>query len=276
MSDNNHSGLTHSQVPIDWWPGGLRSAVIIPRSRLTKKLTLTKADIGVTKLRQWEGCPHHLREDFGQRIFGGYLNSPGPGQDMVLLFDPPLLGEVDAEPETFVEELVDIETTEDEYSWPNILLDLRIILDNVKADYQSQNRIPIDRSRWIDGVTRPTRTIKRIYASRTEPPKSKQASNRPWPTPIRGDFYGHPIRIPACLHPLVQLTSAYSDDATVFKDVTPTVEIPGDGNAMRFAPTNHLRWITHISDNKATKDGGMWRRVEVTREAIPMPRINYL
>lgn len=265
--DGDRKAIRHSVQPIEWWPGQWRSVVTVPAGMVSRaNSSLTPR---VSTLRSWDLCPDHLRSEYGDEVFS---RAVAAGDGVAFYFEPPIPL---AEGATFAQVLVDTVRYQEAYSWPDVMLDSRLIGDIIKADSSTSNRVPITRGRWLDGDTLQTWTTVQIYASAAQPPDELLETDRPVPTVVKGDYFGHPIGPLFCLHPPVVLESRASTDAEI-ANLTPTVSLPGEGNKMSFGATNHGRWLDHISDITLQQDGGLYKRTVITREAPFTPPLTYV
>jgi len=274
MSADRH-GERSSPVPIDWWPGAFRFSDIVRRSRVTMANSGKGVLVpGVTTYKQWKLRNPTQEREYGDWVFSQSLNGPGPGEVAEFLWNEPLIA---AEGEEFAEELIDEDWTSEEYSWPPILYDLLMILDRsqgVTTGLGIDLNAAVDRGLWRDGVSYPCDVRIRRYASDKRPPRRKIKCEKPVPTQIRGDFYGQPVRLPACLHPTVELESINSDEAVVF-DCTPSRSSMRTGNKMVFRATNHQSWVEHVFSNRAIKRDGHWERTQMKVYPPPMTGLSY-
>lgn len=290
MNAPDRSGERHTFVPIDWWPGAFALSAIVRRSRaklsLLRKLTnllgfsaytwtLVR---GVTKYKDWALCDAQLVKDgCGDWTFGKATNNEGPGETMEVIWNPPIPAPEGSDSNEFRELLVDELWTSDDYSWPPILADLQLIVDQTKIRQTGASldlNAAVDRGLWRDGINTPSQMHVRTYASTQMPPKAVVKCDTPVPTQIRGDVYGQPIRLPACLHPLVELESINSSDAVIY-DCTPSKTNQRNGNTLTYRATNHQTWVAHVCSNRVTDTGGLFRRVEVTVYPPAMSPITY-
>ena len=118
-------------------------------------------------------------------------------------------------------------------------------------------------------------TTTRTYVSVTRPPLSYLKFQVPMPTEIRGDYYGQPVRIPACLHPTVTLESLSTDDAVIY-DAVPSRAALRVGNKLVYRATNFLSWKKHTFINRVTKEEGYYRRVERVVTPPSLPPLTYV
>lgn len=290
MSAPDRNAERHAFVPIEWWPGAFALSAIIKRSRVKLSLLRRLTNFlgftaytwtlvrGVTKYKDWALCdPKLVREGCGDWTFGKAINLEWASETMEFVWNPPIPRPEGLPENTFNEVLVDELWTADDYSWPAILADLQLILDQTKVrqtGYSLDLNAAVDRGLWRDGVNRPSDMRVRTYASTQMPPRKKVRCDPPMPTQIRGDVYGQPIRLPACLHPLVELESINSDDAVIY-DCTPSKSAMRIGNKLTYRPTNHQTWVQHVCSNKVTNNNGLFRRVEITVFPPPMTAITY-
>jgi hypothetical protein len=268
----NASGLLHTDVPLDWWDDAFRLSVTVPRS----KAWISKAQrpLKGSKLKDWHIKPSHLTKDFGEWTLGLILNSPGPGESITYLWDPPLTSLVTAAP-GYTEQLVKTKSTSEPYFWPNVMLDGFIVKDKrLVASGGIGNFDPVYRGRWVKGRNLPTITRTLTYVSYQQPPDSLLKCSVPDEQEIIGDANGVPINIPPCLHPYVEMISSASSDA-VLQDITPRTRRRYTGEKLIYQPTKHQRWITHISAIDAIEEGSLWKRVVTIRKAPFMPAPTY-
>lgn len=263
-------------VPIgDWWPGGWKLSAIIRRSRVAEQPAAALGLVqGVSTYGDWPFRDAKLAREFGDYVYGSAGNLEAGSEAMNFLWYPPQPAVADGQ---FQQQLVQEFPTSEDYSWPPVLLDLAIIMDksNVRqTGFELDLRAAVDRGLWRDGVTVPCLMMKREWVSYTRPPPWLVRVEVPMPTPIRGDYYGQPIRLPACLHPRIELMSINSSDAVIY-DATPDREQDASGNLMVFGATNFQTWDTHVCANHVTLENGIYRRTEVTVNPPPMPAITY-
>lgn len=254
MNAPDRAGALHSPVPLDWWPGKVRLSSIIRRS-LVKLPTIEGLSQGVTKYREFiHRDEHKIKEGYGDYVFDELLNSPGPDDTMIFLWSRAIR----AEEGQFAQQLVNEEWDMEEYSWPPICSDLRVILDKSRVEqtgFQLDLRAAVERGLWRNEQRVPCKVLRREYVSSARVPDNVLAFEVPMPTEIRGDYYGQPIRLPACLHPHVELTSINSSDA-VIKDLTPSrAGLRGMGETMILGATNHQTWEEHICENRLLNPG---------------------
>lgn len=260
--------------PVEWWTDGGQQLITPVRKSLIK-LTDPILRQGVTRYKDWKHAdPRWVREGAGDHVYGAARG--GAGDYTIFVWNPPipLPAEEGAHPEILIKE----EWTVENYSWPSILTSLEILVDKaIKEGLTSgdTNRKPVDRSPGVDGMTVPTRTQKLTYVSTVSPPPDVLRINPPLPSPIQGDYYGHPVRLPACLHPEVTLESQASDDAILY-DCTPDVTAERTGNILLYPATNHLTWVPHISDMPTEDRDGLYRRTVIRRIPPPLPPPSYI
>jgi hypothetical protein len=263
-----------SLVPVSWWPGKQRLAALVRRSRLTLANTEGELTIGLTQYQDWSlHEPRWVKEGCGQYVFADMQG--GVGQDVTaFLFNAPPPA---PEGGGFAQQLIEEVNTSEDYAWPPILTDLQMIL--ASGAYQTGPGLnltaAVDRGVWRNGQTVPCLVQTRTYVSLTQPPSKLCKTNVPMPTEIRGDYFGQPIRIPACLHPTVILESQSSDNAVIY-DAVPSRAALRTGNKLVYRATNQLSWSNHIFVNRVTKEEGYYRRVERTVTAPSLPPLTYV
>lgn len=267
----NREGERFTQEPIEDWVGNHRLVTFVDRARVTKRmldaLTLT------TPYKNWELRDSALVAEYGDFVFGAIRNQAGPGDTMTFVWNPNIVFDANSNPvpdpskhwetllkEKWISEMID---------WPPILTDLQVIIDQIKAGAGDINNLPVDRGGWRDGLREESDVLERIYVSCTPPPRSKIRKNPPRPNSIRGDYYGVPIRIPACLHPLVVMESINSDAAVIY-DCTPTRPNVNQRARQTLRPTNHTKWVKHVFSNTVTEREGLFFRRELTAFPPPM------
>jgi hypothetical protein len=250
-------------------------AAIIRRSRLTLGNTEGELVEGVTKYKDWSlHEPRWVKEGCGDYTFAGMQGVAGVGDATAFLFNPVIVNEVDG----FAQTLVEDTTTSEDYSWPPVLSDLQMILDRSKVQqtgFTLDLNAAVDRGLWRNGQRVPSLVRTRIYVSVLPPPLALVRCAVPLPTEIRGDYYGQPIRIPACLHAEVVLESVNSDDAVIY-DAMPSRAAMRTGNKLVYRATNYTNWARHIFVNQVSKEDGLYRRVEREVKPPAMPPISYL
>lgn len=279
MNAPDRAGALHSPVPLDWWPGKVRLSSIIRRS-LVKLPTIEGLSQGVTKYREFvHRDEHKVKEGYGDYVFDELLNSPGEGESMLFLWSKPIAST--EHPGQFIAQLVNEEEDMEEYSWPPICSDLRIILDKSgvkQTGFTLDLRAAVERGLWRNEQRVPCKVLRREYVASGRVPAKLLEFEVPMPTEIRGDYYGQPIRLPACLHPEVLLTSINSSDA-VIHDLTPTRSgLRGMGDRMKLGATNFQTWDEHIFDKRLLNPGAkqVYRRwIEKTVFPPVMPPQSY-
>jgi hypothetical protein len=279
MNTPDRHGQLHSPAALDWWPGEVRLSAIVRRSLVTLK-TIERLKQGETKYREFAlRNENQVREGYGDYVFDELLNSPGESDSMLFLWSKPI---VDAEhPSQFRSELLNEENDMEEYSWPPICSDLRIILDKSgvkQAGFQLDLRAAVERGLWQNGQSVPCRVLRREYVSTMRVPASVLDFEVPMPTEIRGDYFGQPIRLPACLHPRIELTSLNSSDALIH-DLTPTRSgLRGMGERMVLGATNFQTWAAHVFERRLMNPGSKQvhrRWIEKTVFPPPIPPQSY-
>lgn len=278
MNAPDRAGALHSPVPLDWWPGKVRLSSIIRRS-LVKLSTLESLRQGITKYREFAHRDEHkVKEGYGDYVFDELLNSPGPDESMIFLWSRAIT----AEGAQFAQQLVNEEWDMEEYSWLPICSDLRVILDKSRVQqtgFQLDLRAAVERGLWRNEQRVPCKVLRREYVSSVRVPTDVLEFEVPMPTEIRGDFYGQPIRLPACLHPRVELTSINSSDA-VIKDLTPSRSgLRGMGETMILGATNFQTWEEHVFENRLLNPDTKQvyrRRLVKTVFPPPMPPQTYV
>lgn len=277
MAAPDRQGELHSPVPLEWWPGKVRLSSIVRRSLV--KLSMLDALVqGTTPYREFvHRDEHKVKEGYGDYVFDELLNTPGAGESMVFLWARGIVAEEDQ----FAQQLVNEETDTEEYSWPPICSDLRIILDQSRVQqtgFQLDLRAAVERGLWRNEQRVPCKVIRREYVSSARVPDDVLNFEVPMPTEIRGDYYGQPIRLPACLHPQVELTSINSSDA-VIKDLMPNrTGLRGMGNKMIMGATNFQTWEEHVCENRLLNPGAKQvyrRRLVKVVFPPPMPPLTY-
>lgn len=259
----NRSGERSTPEPIEDWAGKHRLLSFVARDRVKKPmldaLTLT------TKYKDWPLREVSLVEDYGDFVFGAVRNQPAPGDLITFVWNPPITNGGSGFHETLLKE----KWISEERTWPPILTDLAIIVGLAKAGGGDLNNIPVDRGGWRDGTTEETDVLERIWVSNTDPPRSKIRKNPPRPNSIRGDYYGVPIRIPPCLHPLVVMESINSDSAVIY-NCTPSRADVNQRARQTLRPTNHQTWRKHVYSNRVVERDGLFFRRELTAFPPPM------
>lgn len=273
MPVDNSDGDPTYLSPIGWWPGKDRVVSTVRRSLIRPEHPPLVR--GETRYAAWVHRSQQWARQIGDYLYGGSADA-GPDR-RVYFWNPPITPDPDGDPE-HPEQLVDEHWTTEPYSWPNILTDLQIIVDRSQLQQTGSAgltlRAAVDRGLWLDGLSYPTRTHIATYASATAPGPGQVAANPPMPSPINGDYYGIPIRIPACLHPDVYLLSRASDDA-VIHDATPDAAADRQGNVLFYPATNHQTWQSHISAIEVKEDNGLYQRTIVRRIPPNLPPPSY-
>lgn len=276
MNAPDRQGELHAPLPLDWWPGKVRLASIVRRS-LVKLPMLDALVQGSTAYREFAHRDEHkVREGYGDYVFDEMLNSAGPGESMVFVWSRGI-----GSGEQFTQTLVNEEWDTEEYSWPPICSDLKVILDQSRVQqtgFQLDLRAAVERGLWRNEQRVPCKVLRREYVSSVRVPDDVLEFEVPMPTEIRGDYYGQPIRLPACLHPQVELTSINSSDA-VIKDLMPNrTGLRGMGNKMIMGATNFQTWEEHVCENRLLNPGAKQvyrRRLVKVVFPPPMPPLTY-
>lgn len=285
MPAPNRSGGRHALVSLDWWPGRCLLSSIVPRvmmrANAAGQLLLTGDTVlerGVSTYADWDLRDMQFAAQCADWTFSHISSLPHENDTMEVFWSPPIPGAGQMGSPAFVETLAQEWWTSEDYSWPNVLLDLRIILDQKSGNSTGLGvnlTNAVDRGAWRQGRTLPSDVRVREYVSATPPPQYKIATDVPVTTSIKGDYYGQPVVIPDCLHPLITLTSKASSDATIF-DATPDADRGNTGNTLQWEATNHQTWIEHVFVNFVEQRDGLWVRTEKTVVPPRLPDLVYL
>lgn len=252
------------EIPITSWPGAFRLQLVLDASTFLDRRGSEQTLEGMV-LRDWRFIDDFtgVRERFAAYVFGAVRQN---GEQLVFIWNPVRTPEQRLTP-------VQSFTRTRQKDWPAVLHAARLIEDIQLAGGGDKNKVVTDR-RWYDhGQAVATKVLTEIFVSPTPWLDSELETNEPMPTEVRGVFYGLPLDLGPCLHPLLELTDKLSGQAKRIDLSASARGLTLLGDSRSLAPTNHLRWQDHcFFDDQEQDECGLWVRTRLTAIAPAMPR----
>jgi len=213
---------------------------------------------GESKFKDWELRDQSLDEIHGEWLFGAVKKGAEPGEDDIIIWNPPL---------SAADMLVPVkqDTVTTSVYWHPVVRDANIVIKPRTIFVDTTEQFPVVRKLYHPGYEFSTTIKRRIYVSNNPWPEHKLRSNPPLPTPIPLDWKGIDLEIDSCLHPEIEVDSD-DDSNTVVLDLTPSVTGLKATGRRTVPATNHTGWqdyILHI--DPIERDGVFYR---VVHEAI--------